>query len=315
MNAVRLHQRGGPEQLVYEDAPRPIPGPGDALVRVHACAITRDELTWGTTYTDPQGRERLPTIPGHEIAGVVEALAGDVTEPAVGSAVYGLTDFRRDGGAAELMLVRAADLAPRPASLSSVEAAAVPLAALTAWQALFDHAQLARGQRVLIHAAAGGVGTYAVQLAHWRGALVIGTARVANAPFLRGLGADEVVDYSVDRFEERVHGVDVVLDAVGGDTLARSWGVVRKGGTLVTIADSAPADTAARYGVRGVDFIVEPNRRQLIDIARLIDAGTLRPVVAETFPLREARRAFERSAPGHNRGKVVLEVSDAATGR
>ncbi len=311
MKAVRLHQRGGPEQLVYEDAPRPTPGPGDALVRVYACAITRDELTWGTTYTNQQGRDRLPTIPGHEIAGVVEALAGDAREPAVGAAVYGLADFRRDGGAAEYVLVRAADLAGKPATLSHVEAAAVPLAALTAWQALFDHAHLSRGQRVLIHAAAGGVGTYAVQLAHWRGAFVIGTARVANAPFLRGLGADDVIDYSVDRFEDKVSGVDVVLDAVGGETLARSWGIVRKGGTVVTIADSAPADTAARYGVRGVEFIVEPNRRQLIEIARLLDAGTVRAIIEETFPLREARRAFERSAPGHNRGKVVLEVSDA----
>ncbi len=315
MRAVRLHQRGGPEQLIYEDAPRPTVGPGNALVRVHACAITRDELTWGTTYTNQQGGERLPTIPGHEISGVVEALARDVTEPAVGTAVYGLTDFRRDGGAAEYTQVRAADLAPKPAALSHVAAAAVPLAALTAWQALFDHAQLSRGQQVLIHAAAGGVGTYAIQLAHGRGAFVIGTARAANAAFLRGLGADEVIDYTVDRFEEQFSDVDVVLDAVGGDTLARSWGVVRKGGTLVTIADSAPAETAARYGVRGVEFIVEPNRAQLIEIARLIDAGTLRSIVAETFPLRDARRAFERSIPGHNRGKVVLEVSDAVTGR
>lgn len=308
MKAVRLHQRGGPEQLVYEDAPTPVPGPGDALVRVHACAITRDELTWGTTYTNQQGVERLPTIPGHEISGVVEALAAGTSGPAAGTAVYGLTDFRRDGGAAEYVLVRAADLAPRPATLSHVAAAAVPLAALTAWQALFDHAAVSSGQRVLIHAAAGGVGTYAVQLAHWRGAHVTGTARAANAAFLRGLGADRVVDYSAERFEEQVHDVDMVLDAVGGATLERSWGVLRKGGTLVTIADSAPAETAARYGVRGVEFIVEPNRAQLIEIARLLDAGTLRSIVQETFPLREARRAFERSAPGHNRGKVVLEV-------
>lgn len=308
MKAVRLHQRGGPDQLVYEDAPRPVPGPGDALVRVHACAITRDELTWGTTYTNQQGEQRLPTIPGHEISGVVEALAAGTSEPAAGTAVYGLTDFRRDGGAAEYVLVRASDLAPRPATLSHVATAAVPLAALTAWQALFDHAAVSSGQRVLIHAAAGGVGTYAVQLAHWRGAHVIGTARAANAAFLRGLGADLVIDYSVERFEQQVHDVDMVLDAVGGATLERSWAVLRKGGTLVTIADSAPAETAARYGVRGVEFIVEPNRAQLIEIARLLDAGTLRSIVQETFPLREARRAFERSAPGHNRGKVVLEV-------
>lgn len=308
MKAVRLHTRGGPEQLVYEDAPTPTPSPGDALVRVHACAITRDELTWGTTYTDDQGRERLPTIPGHEISGVVEAVAAGVSDLKAGAAVYGLTDFRRDGGAAEYMLVRAADLAPKPATLGHVEAAAVPLAALTAWQALFDHANLTRGQRVLIHAAAGGVGTYAVQLAHWCGAYVIGTARAANAAFLRGLGADEVIDYTVVRFEERVRDIDVVLDSVGGETLARSWGVLRRGATLVTIADSAPADTAARYGVRGVEFIVAPNRNELVEIARLIDGGALRPIVQETFALPDTRQAFERSAPGHNRGKVVLQT-------
>jgi len=309
MKAVRLHTRGGPEQLVYEDAPKPMPGPDDALVRVHACAITRDELTWGTTYTTARGTERLPTIPGHEVSGVVEAVADGVTDPAIGTAVYGLTDFRRDGGAAEYVLVRAADLAPKPRTLSHVEAAAVPLAALTAWQAFFDHAKLSRGQRVLIHAAAGGVGTYAVQLAHWCGAHVIGTARAANAEFLRGLGADDVIDYTVDRFEEQVRGVDLVLDSVGGEILERSWGVLHQGGTIVTIADSAPSEKAAQYGVRGVEFIVEPNRAQLIEIAHLIDAGTVRPVVQETFSLRDTRLAFERSAPGHNRGKVVLEVT------
>ncbi len=308
VKAVRLHVRGGPEQLVYEEAPKPTPGPGDALVRVHACAITRDELTWGTTYTNQQGGERLPTIPGHELSGVVESLAPGVTEPAIGAAVYGLTDFRRDGGAAEYVLVRAADLAPKPPTLGHVEAAAVPLAALTAWQALFEHAQVSRGQRVLIHAAAGGVGTYAVQLAHWCGAYVIGTARAGNAEFLRGLGADLVIDYTVDRFEDRARGVDFVLDSVGGETLDRSWSVLRKGGTLVTIAGGAPPETAERHGVRGVEFIVEPNRAQLIEIARLIDAGTLRPIVQETFALRDTRLAFERSAPGHNRGKVVLRI-------
>ena len=309
MKAVRLHKRGGPEQLVYEDAPKPTPGHGDALVRVHACAITPTELTWGTTYTTAQGVERLPTIPGHEVSGVVEAVAAGVTDPAIGAAVYGLTDFRRDGGAAEYVLVRAADLAAKPGTLSHIEAAAVPLAALTAWQAFFEHAKLSRGQRVLIHAAAGGVGTYAVQLAHWCGAHVIGTARAVNAEFVRRLGADEVIDYSVERFEEKVQDVDLVLDSVGGETLERSWGVLRQGGTLVTIADSAPAEKAAQYGVRGAEFIVEPNRAQLIEIAHLIDAGTVRPIVQETFSLRDTHLAFERSAPGHNRGKMVLEVT------
>lgn len=310
MKAVRLHRRGGgPEQLIYEAAPKPVPGQGDALVRVYACAITPTELSWGTTYTTREGIERLPTIPGHELSGVVEAVAPDGHEVKVGDAVYALTDFWRDGAAAEYVLVRASDLAPKPANLSHAQAAAVPLSALTAWQALFDHAGLTSGQRVLIHAAAGGVGTYAVQLAHGRGAYVIGTARAANERFLRDLGADEVIDYTTARFEDRVRDVDVVLDSVGGDTLERSWAVLRRGGVLVTIVDSARAEKAKAYGVRGVEFIVEPNRAQLIEIGRLIETGALRVIVEATFPLSEARAAFVRALAGHNRGKIVLRVA------
>ncbi|PYO42269.1 MAG: alcohol dehydrogenase [Gemmatimonadetes bacterium] len=310
MKAVRLHRRGGPEQLIYEDAPKPTPGPGDALVRVHACAITPTELSWGTTYTTREGVERLPTIPGHELSGVVEAVAPDASAPKVGEAVYALTDFWRDGAAADYVVVRAGDLAPKPKNLSHTQAAAVPLSALTAWQAFFDHARLTQGQRVLVHGAAGGVGTYAVQLAHGRGAHVIGTSRAVNTAFLRDLGCDEVIDYTTVRFEDRVRDADIVLDTVGGDTLERSWRVLRKGGVLVTIADSAPAEKAAQYGVRGVEFIVEPSRAQLIEIARLIETGALRVIVEATFPLPEARAAFVRSLGGHNRGKLVLQVAE-----
>ena len=310
MKAVRLHRRGGPEQLTYEDAPKPTPGAGDVLVRVHACALTPTELSWGTTYTTRDGVERLPTIPGHELSGVVEAVSRDVSTPRVGDAVYALADFWRDGAAADYIVVRARDLAPKPKTLSHTQAAAVPLSALTAWQALFDHAGLVKGQRVLIHAAAGGVGTYAVQLAKGRGAYVIGTARAINADFLRALGADDVIDYTAVRFEDRVHDVDVVLDSVGGDTLERSWSVLCKGGVLVTIADSAPPEKAATYGVRGVEFIVEPSRAQLIEIARLIETGALRVIVEATFPLPDARAAFVRGLGGHNRGKLVLSVAD-----
>jgi len=310
MKAVRLHRRGGPEQLTYEDAPKPTPGAGDALVRVHACAFTPTELSWGTTYTTRDGVERLPTIPGHELSGVVEAVSQDVSAPRVGDAVYALTDFWRDGASADYVVVRARDLAPKAKNLSHTQAAAVPLSALTAWQALFDHAGLVKGQRVLIHAAAGGVGTYAVQLAKGRGAFVIGTARASNADFLRALGADDVIDYTAVRFDDRVHDVDVVLDSVGGDTLERSWSVLRKGGVLVTIADSVAADKAAKYGVRGVEFIVEPSRAQLIEIARLIETGALRVIVEATYPLPDARAAFVRGLGGHNRGKLVLKVAD-----
>ena len=310
MNAVRMHKKGGPEELIYEDAPKPALSTNDALVRVHACGITPYELSWSATYTTRGGADRLPSIPGHELSGVVEAVARGVTDLMPGDAVYALTDFWRDGAAGDYAVVLAGDLAAKPTSLTHTEAAAVPLSGLTAWQALFDHAGLAMGQRVLVHGAGGGVGTYAVQLARWRGAHVIGTARQNDRRFLQHLGADEVIDYTAVRFEDEVRDLDVVLDTVGGDTLERSWRVLRPGGILVTIAGSAPADKASHYGVRGVDFIVKPNRSQLMEIARLIEAGQVRPIVEATFPLQQARDAYERGLRGHNRGKLVLQVSE-----
>src|SRR5215468_10690556 len=195
MKAIRLHRQGGPEQLVYEDAPKPEAGAGDALVRVCATGITPAELAWAETYRKCDGSERLPAIPGHEVSGVVDSVADGVSDVTIGDEVYALTSFCRDGAAAEYVAVRAADLAPKPKTLDHAQAAAVPLSALTVWQAYFDHAHLAPGQRVLIHGAAGGVGTFAVQLAHWRRAHVIGTASAKNRDFLLGLGADEVIDY------------------------------------------------------------------------------------------------------------------------
>jgi NADPH:quinone reductase-like Zn-dependent oxidoreductase len=277
---------------------------------VQACAITPNELSWSATYTTRDGADRIPSVPGHELSGVVEAVAGDVTDVKAGQEVYALTDFWRDGAAADYVAVRAADLAPKPANLSHVQAAAIPLSGLTAWQAFFDHAHLAAGQRVLIHGAAGGVGTFAVQLAHWREAHVIATASASAADPLRELGADEVIDYTSVRFEDVVHDVDVVLDNVGGETLERSWEVLRRGGTLVTVAGEAPAETAARYGVLGIDFIVTPNRTELIEIGRLVEAGKVRIIIGATFPIERTKEAFERGLRGHNRGKFVLQVAE-----
>jgi NADPH:quinone reductase-like Zn-dependent oxidoreductase len=308
MKAIRLHVRGGPEQLVYEDAPQPKLQPGDALVHVYACAITYTELTWSETYTTREGKDRLPTIPGHEFSGVVEAVASEVTEVKPGDSVYGLADFGRDGAAADYVAIRAADLAPRPSNLNYVQAAAVPLAALTAWQALFDHAHLAAGQRVLILGATGGVGSFAVQLAHHRGIHVIGTARAGNLALLRELGADEAIDYTATRFEDKVREVDAVLDTVGGETLERSVVVLRRGGVLVSVVDTPSADEAAQRGVRGDYFIVQPDRGELIEIGSLIQAGNLRPLIEAVFPLEQARKAFEHGAGGHSRGKIVLQV-------
>ncbi len=308
MKAVRSRTRGGPETLRYEDAPEPRLGEGDALVRVHAAAITPTELTWNSTWTDAHGKDRRPIVPSFEVSGKVERVAPDVRDLAEGDTVYGLLNFWRDGAAAEYAAVRAADLAPKPRSLNHVQAAAVPLSGLTAWQALFDHARLSRGDRVLIHGAAGGVGSFAVQFAHWRGAKVIATASKRHDEFLTGLGADKVLDYSSVRFEEAARDMDAVLDTVGGDTLERSWGVLREHGILVTIAGDAPEDKAAKYGVRAASILVQPNRDQLIQIGRLVDAGTIRPIVASVFSLSNAREAFAQGLAGHNRGKIVLRV-------
>lgn len=308
MKAIRLHGRGGPDNLVYEDAPEPDPGPGEVLVRVAATAIIATELTWDLTYQTAAGAPRVFPIPGHDLSGVVTAVGPGVIAPAIGAEVYALTAFDRDGAEAEYTIALPSELAPKPHTLDHVQAAAIPLAALTAWQALFTHAGLVSGQTALIHGAAGGVGTFAVQLAHWAGARVIATASSATSDFLRELGTDEIVDYTTARFEEVVHDVDVVLDMVGGETLRRSWQVLRPGGVLVSVVSPPPAEQAPRDGVRFVWFVVTPSGGQLSQIGALIDAGHIRPIVDQVFPLAEARRAFEAGAQGHARGKIVLRV-------
>src|SRR5690348_11653610 len=235
MKAVRLHGRGGPEQLVYEEAPQPQPGPGEALARVGASGVIANELKWDETYQTVTGAPLPFPIPGRDLSGVVTAVGPGVTDLAVGAAVYAMLGYGRDGAEAEYAIALPSELAPRPRTLDDTQAAAVPLSALTAWQALFVHGGLSAGQTALIHGAAGGVGVFATQLARWKGAHVITTASARNADFVRTLGADEVIDYATTRFEEVVHDVDVVFDTVGGDTLARSWQVVKPGGALISV--------------------------------------------------------------------------------
>jgi len=307
MKAIRLHTRGGPEALVYEEAPQPHPHAGEVLVRVYAAAVTPTELLWVPTWTTRTGADRpFPIILGHEFSGVIAALGAGVTEWAAGDPVYGLNDWFADGAQAEYCVAPAAPLAPKPRSLDHAQAAVVPISALTAWQALFERARLRAGQRVLIHGAAGSVGSFAVQLARWCGSHVIGTAAAQNLDFVRALGADEVIDYRATRFEESVRDMDAVLDTVGGETLQQSWGVLKSSGTLVTIA--AQSEGTQAPVVRDAFFIVAANRAQLAEIARLIDAGQIRVFVQESFPLAQARQAYERAQGGGSRGKVVFRV-------
>ena len=296
MKAVRTHGRGGPEQLFFEDAPLPEVRRGDVLLQVRATGITPTELTWDETYQNADGAPRIPSIPGHEVSGVVERMAPDVTDFRPGDEVYGLADFPRDGAAAEFAAVRAANLALKPRSIPHVQAAALPLSALTAWQALFEHAHLVAGQSVLIHGGAGGVGSLAVQLARWRRARVLATASARDTAFVRSLGADDVIDYHATRFDETLRDIDVVLDTIGGETRERSWRVLRKGGVLVTLVSPIPAGVAEQHGVRGIFFIVRGNRGQLDQICAFVDEGKLKPVIAEVLPLARAREAFELGA-------------------
>ncbi|MET3422145.1 NADPH:quinone reductase-like Zn-dependent oxidoreductase [Actinoplanes tereljensis] len=306
---MRAHQRGGPEQLVVEEAPVPVPAPGEVLIAVHAAAITLTELTWDLSWQTRDGADRTPVIPSHEVSGVVTAVGQGVTTSRVGDEVYGLVDFDRNGAAAEFVTVPATAVAPKPAKATHVESAALPLAALTAWQALVDHAQVKPGDRVLIHGGAGGVGVYGVQLAALLGAHVIATDLPQNEPFVRALGATEFLDYTTHRFDEELAPVDVVLDAVGGDTLSRSYGVLSPGGRLVTLAAPPDQEKASQHNIHAYFFVVTPDQQELTHLATLVDEGTLRPIVARTVPLSEAPSAFDPKAP-RAPGKIVLTVTN-----
>jgi NADPH:quinone reductase-like Zn-dependent oxidoreductase len=298
MSAIQLVSPRGVDGLVVQQVDIPRAGSGEVLVQVHAAAITRDELEWPV--------DRLPAIPSYEMSGVIEALGTNVSDLAVGDAVWALTGFDRHGAAAECTVVPASFLAPKPRTLGHLESAAIALAGLTAWQGLFDHGQLRKGERVLIHGAAGGVGQLATQLAHWRGAYVIGTASGAAVHDVVALGSDEVIDRSAVPFEKAVAPVDLVFDTVGGEVLVRSAGVLREDGRLVSVAEEPPAVVSEK--AEATYFVVEPSHEQLLKLARLVDEGKLRPAIDSVFPLAEARAAFDRVMMPGKRGKVVLQI-------
>jgi NADPH:quinone reductase-like Zn-dependent oxidoreductase len=309
MLAVLARERGGAEQLRDEHVSVPQPRTGEVLVAVHAAAITPTEFAWESSWTTKDGASRLPVVPAHDVSGVVTEIGAEVAAPTVGEPVYGLIDFWRNGAAAQYAAVPVEDVAPKPASIDDVHAAAVPLSGLTALQGLFTHSGLAMNQRLLIHGGAGGVGTYAVQLGRNAGAEVIATASARDAKFVEELGADIVIDYHSQRFEEVIHDVDVVFDTIGGDTQTRSWSVLKPGGTLVSTVDEPSAALAEEHHAQGLTFIVEPNPVQLTALANLIDTGQLVPVVSAVYPLERARDAYESALRDHRPGKVVLSVT------
>jgi len=305
MKAVRIYKPEGFEGidgLVYEDAPTPEPAIGDALVQVRAASFTPTELTW-PLWTDRAGHDRAPLIPAHEGSGVVAALGYGTAGVSVGEEVYGLIDGYRDGWAAEYVIIEARSLAPKPTTVDFVDAASIPQAALTSWQALFDHGRLESGQTVVILGAGGGVGSVAVQLARWAGAHVIGTGRAGARQRVLDLGADEFVDVEQDGWERTVGPVDLVYDIIGGAVLAQSAAIVKPGGALVSVM--APPQTD-RDDIRTVHFVRDANGTQLREISRLVDQGVVRPHVDAVYPLADARQAFMAKSTQHIPGKVVL---------
>ncbi len=308
MKAIVAHEYGKPEVAHYEDAPRPEPKENEALVRVMAAGVNpADPLIVSGKYAQEFGTH-VPLIPGYDIAGVVEKTGAGVTKLKRGDAVYGYPLM--GGGWAEFAVVTETEVAAKPASLTFEQAAAVPMGALTAWQALNDVAQLQAGQTILIHGGSGGVGSFAVQLAKARGARVIATASSANQDLLKQLGADVAIDYTKQKFEEVAKDVDVVLDTVGRDTLARSYAVVKKGGIVCTLVSRTDPAALERYGIRGASIAVKPDAEDLAEIARLIDQKKIKPVVSEVLPLSEGVKALEQAETHHTRGKIVLKVAD-----
>ncbi|MDB5306151.1 MAG: hypothetical protein JWO38_353 [Gemmataceae bacterium] len=306
MKAIRVHNYGGPEQLRYEDAPVPEPAEGQVLVRVQAASVNPIDYKLASGAFKDRMPLQFPWTPGGDFSGVVEVVGLGVTGAQRGDAVYG--DSPGGGAYAEFVLALPGMVAPRPRTLSPVEAASVPLAGQTAWQGLFDHGRLDRGQTVLIHAAAGGVGTFAVQLAHWKGARVLATASAANAEYVRSLGADEVIDYRATPFESAARDVDLVFDLVGGETQKRSFAVLKPGGRLVSAVQPPSEEEAARHKVDAMVFRMQASTQGLVRLAELLDGGTIRTVVTHTYPLAQAQDAWRQVMSGHTRGKIVLEV-------
>ena len=309
MKAVRVHRFGPPEVIALEDVPKPEPSNGEVVVEVKAAGIGPwDALIRSGKSTLPQP---LPLVLGSDLSGVIDSIGPGVEPFKVGDEVFGVTNEHFTGAYAEYALAKAAMIAPKPKSLNHTHAASVPVVAVTAWQMVFDFARLSSGQSVLIQGGAGNVGGYAVQFAKLAGALVIATASAKDVSYVRSLGGVGVIDYRATRFEERVKEIDAVIDTVGGDTLDRSYGVLKRGGIVVSSAAQPSNEKAEHHGVRAVFFLVQVTTERLRKIAELIDAEKLRTEVGEVLWLDEARKGHEmvEGAP-HRRGKIVIKVAD-----
>ncbi|MGQ7855606.1 NADP-dependent oxidoreductase [Pedobacter sp. WC2501] len=308
MKAVRIHEFGGPEVLSIDEIPVPQPAPDEVLIKVHATSVNPVDWKIREGQRKVKFPVKFPLTLGWDVSGTIEALGEKVSAFRKGDEVYGRPDPTKNGAYAEYIVVKANIISIKPTSIGHTEAAAVPLAGLTAWQALFDHGLLKVGQKVLIHAAAGGVGTYAVQLAKWKGAYVIGTASSANIDFLKRLGADEVIDYKMEDFETALSDVDLVLDTIGGETQLKSLTILKAGGRVITTLMPEFVAEAKAKNVHLIGFTAQSIPDQLTEIATLIDSGKVKPVIEKVLPFTSARQAQADSEQGHTRGKIVLQV-------
>ena len=308
MKAVRIHDYGNADVLAYDDAPMPSISPTDVLVRVVGASVNPVDWKIREGYLRQMISYPLPLTLGWDVSGVVEAVGSGVSRFNVGDAVYSLPDLKRNGTYAEYVAIRADEVAHKPKTISHIEAASLPLAGLTAWEALFTVGQLAEKQRVLIHAGSGGVGSLAVQLAKARGAFVIATTSGRNCAFVKSLGANEVIDYRTQRFQEVAKDIDVVFDTIGGEVQDASWSVLKPGGILVSIISPPPDERAKALGMRGVFVFIEPNADILAQLAELVDTGSLRPIVGAEFALKDIAKAHALSQTGRAVGKIVLYV-------
>jgi NADPH:quinone reductase-like Zn-dependent oxidoreductase len=306
MKAIRIHEFGGPEVLRYEDVPEPHPGPGEIRIKIFAAGVNPMDWKVRRGYISSLP---LPAIMGLDVAGTVDIVGQGETSFQPGDEVFAKVAIGK-GGYAEYTVARPTEVAMKPKSIGFIESASIPTAGLAAWQSIFDLARLEKGQSILIHGAAGGVGTYAVQFAKWKGAYVIGTASEKNAKFLESIGADEVIDYKNQRFEDIVGNMDVVLDTVGGDTFERSWGVLKPGGFLVTTVANIPEGEPKKRGVRAERVMTVSDGKELAQIAAFIDERKIKPIVTTVLPLADARKAHEMSETLHTRGKIVLSIRE-----
>lgn len=309
MKAIQIHNYGGVEELVYEDIPQPSVAADEVLIKVYASGVNPVDWKIREGLRKAVFPTTLPLTPGWDVSGVIESIGDDVKEFKKGDEVYSRPNITRNGSYAEYIAVKASEVAFKPKTVDHISAAAIPLAGLTAWQALFDHGKLQPGQKVLIIGASGGVGTFAIQFAKWKGAAVVAVCSSKNIDFVRTLRADQIIDYKTANYEDLVKDIDLVFDLAGGETKSNGWKVLKKGGIFVSITGKPETNVPEAEGKTPVGFIVLPSKEQLTQIAGLVDLGIIKPIVSTILPLYEAGKAQDMLEHSKNlRGKIVLKV-------